>query len=173
MFESIDSGIDLRHKSGIRITNLGPRVHSQDPPRHNIDWETYISRNYPQPDKFVIQIVRPTFSPANLRIHFDGAIFLEGFSYHNHTMYDVVKFLVKFTNVYPLWVKSVCRQKLFDSCVDDVIQLITEYLPPFDPNGPFVLVTHSGRPYNMHQRLLDATHNTAYRNHSNIYCRYL
>jgi len=46
-------------------------------------------------------------------------------------------------------VKSVCRQKLFDSCVDDVIQLITEYLPPFDPNGPFVLVTLSGRPYNI------------------------
>ena len=152
-----------RHKSYTQKN----RVISQE------DWETYISRNYPQPDKFVIQIVRPTFSPANLRIHFDGAIFLEGFSYHNHTMYDVVKFLVKFTNVYPLWVKSVCRQKLFDSCVDDVIQLITEYLPPFDPNGPFVLVTHSGRPYNMHQRLLDATHNTAYRNHSNIYCRYL
>ena len=133
------------------------------------DWDNYMIKCFPLPEKAKIQFIRPKLM---LRVHFDGAIFYQGFSCH-HTPYDVQKFLEKFTNVYPLLVKSICRQKIVDGCAEDVIQLITKYLPPFDPNAQFSLYTKSRSLHNdLQTSLLDATRYKScydYRNHSNIY----
>ena len=40
------------------------------------DCETYISKNYGYSVRQGVQIVKPTFRPANFQIHFYGAIFL-------------------------------------------------------------------------------------------------
>lgn len=146
------------------------------------DWNSYMTKCYPPPEKPKcypppekpkILFVRPKLK---LRLHFDGAIFYQYFPFHN-TPYDVLKFLVKFTNAYPLLVKSICRQKIVDGYADDVIQLITKYLPPFQLNVKYCLYTKSRSLHNdLQTRLKDAIRYESgndISNHSNIYFRQL
>ena len=130
-----------------------------------------MTKSFPQPDKPEIQFIRaPPSPPAKLRIHFDGAIFYEAFSYRENTLIDVINFLVKSTKAYSLWVKSICRQKIVGDYAGDVIQSISKYLPPLVTNIPLSVCTRSKNLHNdLHTKLLDATRHHHFCNHSNIY----